>query len=130
MQYGMTVRHPWLTEGVVCDPRIIWKEWDYFGIEDSKMIGFWEKDVPVKADDESVKITVYKKNNKVLISLGNYSDETKKIRLKIDWKSLGLNPKKIKLSVPEIQDFQNKFNWTINDLIVVGPRKGLIMYLE
>ena len=50
MQYGMTVRHPWMTEGVVCDPRPVWKLWDEFGIADARMTGFWEPEVPVKAD--------------------------------------------------------------------------------
>ena len=39
MQYGMTVRHPWETEGVICDPRIVWKVWDDFGIADAAMLG-------------------------------------------------------------------------------------------
>ncbi|MEZ4968548.1 MAG: DUF6067 family protein [Flavobacteriaceae bacterium] len=43
MVYGMTVRYPWFTEGVSCDPRDLWKIWDDFGIAESKMIGYWEK---------------------------------------------------------------------------------------
>ena len=32
MQYGMTNRLPWYTEGVVGNPRHVWKLWDEFGI--------------------------------------------------------------------------------------------------
>ena len=30
MVFGMTLRLPWLTEGVVSDPRLVWKIWDEF----------------------------------------------------------------------------------------------------
>ena len=130
MQYGMTVRHPWLTEGVVCDPRIIWKEWDRFGIEKSEMIGFWEDDVPVRSDDDNVKVTVYKRKGKTLLSVGNYSDESRSFRLSVDWKKLGLNPHRTRLYVPEIPDFQKKREWSLDDVMTVEPRKGLLIYLE
>ncbi|MDE6264326.1 MAG: hypothetical protein K2M11_04190, partial [Paramuribaculum sp.] len=61
MQYGMTVRYPWFTEGVNCDPTQIWKVWDDFGIDNSTMYGFWEENVPVTASDSDVKVTVYRK---------------------------------------------------------------------
>lgn len=59
MQYGMTVRQPWVTEGVSCDPRFIWKLWDDFGIMDAQMVGFWEDNPPVTSSDNEVKVTTY-----------------------------------------------------------------------
>ena len=53
MQYGMTVRQPWMTEGVSCDPQYIWKLWDDFGIMDAQMVGFWEDNPPVTSSDPS-----------------------------------------------------------------------------
>jgi len=46
----MTVRHPWTTEGVTCDPRPVWEIWDKFGIENSTMKGYWEKDCPLSTN--------------------------------------------------------------------------------
>lgn len=130
MQYGMTVRHPWMTEGVVCDPRMIWKIWDEFGIADARMIGFWEKNVPVKASDDAVKVTVFqRKDGKVLLSLGNYSDETKKVKLNIDWKSLGIRKDRVRLETPMIPTVQDAKQWNLVDEIVVEPRKGWLIYL-
>lgn len=129
MQYGMTVRHPWMTEGVVCDPRVIWKVWDEFGIEEADMIGFWEEDVPVKTSDEAVKVTVYKKNGKILLSIGNYSDETKRVNLHIDWKKLGMEKDKTEMVIPEIPTFQEACQATLADSLVVAPRKGWLVYL-
>ena len=128
MQYGMTVRHPWFTEGVVCDPRVVWKVWDEFGIASAKMIGFWETDSPVRTSDSDVKVTAYKKSGKVLLSIGNYSDDTKKVRLSVDWRALGFKTAG-KTSIPYIKDFQEAQNVTLQDEITIEPRKGLLMYL-
>lgn len=130
MQYGMTVRLPWYTEGVLCDPRIVWKIWDSFDIANSTMIGFWEKDIPIKTNDSDVKVTIYKKKGKILISMGNYSNETKYVKLKINWKKLDLSPTQTKLLIPEIKEFQQAQIRTVNDIIIVEAKKGLLMYLE
>lgn len=129
MQYGMTVRYPWYTEGVNCDPRQVWKIWDSFGIAEATMLGFWEEHPAVSTSDEAVKVTVYRKPEKVLLSLGNYSDEVKTVKLNIDWKQIGLNPQKAKLTAPEIPDMQQAHEWNVDTPIVTAPRKGWIIYL-
>lgn len=130
MQYGMTVRHPWMTEGVVCDPRPVWKLWDEFGIADARMTGFWEPEVPVKADRDEVKVTVYQNADKVLLSLGNYSDDSQSVLLDIDWKKLGLSPKSVRIIAPAIPDFQPSCEWEADEQIRIDPRKGWLIYLE
>jgi hypothetical protein len=129
MLYGMTVRHPWLTEGVTCDPRPVWKIWDEFQIQNAKIIGFWEDSVPVTTSNSDVKTTVYKKEGKSLIAIGNFSDSPQTISLKIDFESLGLNPENTKLIAPEIQDFQPKKEWKTSDKITIEPRKGWLIYV-
>ena len=130
MQYGMTVRHPWFTEGVICDPRPVWEIWDKFGISEAQMIGFWEKDIPVKTTDESVKVTVYKKDGKLLLSIGNYTDTTRKIRLKFDKKRLENVDLTGKMIAPEISTFQESHVWNnIGEEITVEPRKGWLIYV-
>lgn len=130
MQYGMTVRHPWFTEGVICDPRVVWKVWDDFGIAEADMVGYWEKQVPVSTTDSKVKVTVYRKHGKVLLSVGNYSDEKKTVRLNINWDALGMKPENVRLSVPQIPDFQEQKDWNVTSDIEVEPRKGWLMYLQ
>lgn len=130
MQYGMSVRHPWLTEGVVCDPRFVWKEWDKFGIDRAKMIGFWETNHPVSTGDEAVKITVYQRGKKLLLSVGNYSDEVKRIRLNIHWEKLGLRPHKAQFTVPAIDTFQSALELAENEELSIEPRKGWLIYVD
>ncbi len=129
MQYGMTVRYPWFTEGVNCDPRAVWRIWDEFGIADADVLGFWENNPAVTTSDEAVKVTVYRKPDQALFSVGNYSDEVKTVRLNLDWEQLGLESGKVKLVAPEIPGFQSAGEWAVSDEISVRPRKGRLIYI-
>jgi hypothetical protein len=128
--YGMTVRYPWFTEGVNCDPRAIWKVWNSFGIAGSKMIGYWNTSCPVKTSNSNVLATVYKKHDKSLVSVASWDKGGTAVQLLIDWKSLGLDPAKAKLIAPEIPGFQpaKKFNST--DSIFVEPAKGWLLIIS
>lgn len=130
MQYGMTVRYPWFTEGVNCDPRPVWKVWDEFGIADATMLGFWEQEPAVTTSDEAVKVTAYRKQGRVLLSVGNYSDEVKTVSLKVDWEQLRLNPLQVRLIAPDIKDIQEANEWKVGDEIRIEPRKGWLIYIQ
>ncbi|OFY56706.1 MAG: hypothetical protein A2X22_02005 [Bacteroidetes bacterium GWF2_49_14] len=129
MLFGMTVRLPWSTEGVVLDPRPVWKIWDEFKIDESRMIGFWEEDCPVKTNQPDVKVTVYQKPGKSLIAIGNFSDSHQDIKLLIDWKALGFDPDKCRISAPEVENFQPAREFTRDEIIRVEPRKGWMVYI-
>jgi hypothetical protein len=130
MLFGMTTRLPWSSDKVKADPRPVWKIWDDFQIQDAEMIGFWEENQPVKTNNNNVKVTVYKKDGRSLLSIGNFSDEEQSVSLKIDFEVLGLNAKSIKLHAPEIKDFQLANEWNISDEITIEARKGFLIYLE
>lgn len=130
MIYGMTVRYPWYTEGVNCDPREIWKIWDDFDISHAKMIGYWDKKCPVKTTNPDVLATAYIHQGKVLISIASWASSTSGIKLSVDWKSLGMDPSKVIISAPVIPGFQIARQFGINDEITVEPKKGWLLYLQ
>ncbi|MBI5008943.1 MAG: hypothetical protein HZB98_04710, partial [Bacteroidia bacterium] len=130
MVYGMTVRHPWETEGVLCDPRPVWKIWDEFGIESAVMKGYWEKDCPVKTDRSDIKATIYQKDGKSLISVASWADGNVNVRLQFDWKSLGLDPAKAILHAPYVKDFQEERTFRPDESIPVEPKRGWLIYLQ
>ena len=130
MVYGMTVRHPWTTEGLKCDPRPVWKIWDEFGIESSTMKGYWEKDCPVTTAESGIHATVYQKADASLISVASWNDKPVKFLFRFDWKTLGIDPAKAVLVAPEIKDFQNYATFNPNDSIPIEPKKGWLMYLR
>lgn len=130
MLFGMTVRHPWLTEGVTCDPRPVWKVWDAFGIEKANMIGFWEEHPVVLTSNDHVKATTYVKDGKALIAIGNFSDKQQRCRLIIDWEKLGISMKDVTLKAPFVKDFQPSKQFQPTDEIIVEARQGWLIVAE
>lgn len=127
MLYGMTSRLGWSGKS---NPTHLWKAWDDFGIKGSQMIGYWVSDNPVKTDNPAVLATVYKQGKKVMISLASWAPGDTKVKLKIDWKSLDLDPKNIKISTPAIKDFQEAKVFNINDDISIAKNKGCLLIIQ
>jgi len=130
MVFGMTARLPWSTEGVTCNPTAIWEIWDEFEIEDARMKGFWDPDPLVETGQANIKATAYKHKDRVLISLGNFSDKTEEVTLHIDWEQVGFGPAHVQLTAPEIEHFQEALTLGLDRPIRVEPRKGWLLYLE
>lgn len=130
MQYGMTVRQPWVTEGVSCDPQFIWQLWDDFGIMEAQMAGFWQENPPVSSSDQEVKVTTYINKGKTLLSIGNYAGTKKQVKLTIDWKQLGLNPSSVRMLAPAIKDFQEAQEFTPDSPITVDSKRGWLIILS
>ena len=66
MIYGMTNRMPWSDNA---DPRPIWKAWDDFGMEGTRMIGYWSPSCPVRTGQANIPATVYAKKGAALVAV-------------------------------------------------------------
>ena len=122
MLFGMTGRSPRVDNGP------LWKLWDSFGMQNSEMIGYWVKDNPVKTGSEKTLATVYSHmGDKALISLATWENADAKVKLSIDWAKLGLDPSKVTLHAPAIENFQQEVTWKPGDEIVVPKGKGLLI---
>lgn len=127
MIYGMTNRMPWSDNA---DPRPIWKVWDDFGMQGTKMYGYWSPNVPVKTDNPIVLATVYKKNGAALVSIASWAETDTKIKLSVDWKSLGINPQNAKIIASEIRNFQPAKEFKLDEEIPVEKNKGWLLILK
>lgn len=127
MLYGMTNRLPWSDDA---DPRQLWKLWDDFGMKGSAMIGYWSENCPVKTDNEKVLATVYRKNGTALISIASWAPESTDVRLKIDWKALGIDPAKADITVPDIRNFQTGRKLKPDEAVRIEKNKGLIVIVK
>jgi len=127
MVYGMTNRMPWSDHA---DPRPIWKVWDDFGIKGSRMIGYWVGHNPIKTNNKDVLATAYVKDKKVMIAIASWAQDDTKFKLNIDWKALGIDPAKAKLTAPEITNFQPGNRFSLNDEIPVSKGKGWLLILK
>lgn len=127
MLYGMTGRNP----GYGVDNRPLWKFWDEFGMKGSEMIGYWVKDNPIKTGREKTLATIYRKTGtKTLVSLATWEDHDVDVTLQIDWAKLGLDPAKVSLHAPAIENFQPEKTWKPGDTVTVPKGKGWLIVIE
>jgi hypothetical protein len=134
MIYGMTNRMPW-TENA--DPRPIWKVWDEFGMQGTKMIGYWSPSCPVKTDNAAVLGTVYEKKGAadqkkgaVLVALASWAEQDTTVRLQIDWNALGIDPVQAVIEAPEVRDFQPARTFGVDEKIPVQKAKGWLLIIR
>ena len=126
MLYGMVPRLPWSG-----DPRHVWKVWDEFGIQESRMIGYWQQACPVKTDNEDIMATAYVRHGKaMLVSLASWAAERADCRLQIDWKAIGLDPRQAAINAPQIDGFQDAATFGPSDAIPVEAGRGWLLIVE
>ncbi|HET9065660.1 MAG TPA: glycoside hydrolase domain-containing protein [Gemmatimonadales bacterium] len=77
--YGMTAR----LYGDV-DPRPVWQMMDAFGIDQSRMMGYWLPTPPVTTGNDAVRATAYVRDNRILVAIGSWSDQDETIALRLD----------------------------------------------
>ena len=127
MLYGMASR---FLENHSGTPTALWKFWDEVGIQTSEMIGYWNKTCPVQTGRDDVLATVYKMNGKTLLSIASWAKDDASCQLKIDYKSLGLNPAKTTAFAPEILEFQNQQAFDLFKPFVVPQGRGWLILLS
>ena len=125
MLYGMTNRLGW--QG---DPRPIWKLWDAFGIQDARMIGYWDRACPVKTDRDDVLATVYAKQGTALVALASWAKEPVNATLDIDWAALGLDPKQAVIEAPSVEGLQESRMFSQSEPMPVEPGRGWLIVLK
>ncbi|HUT23404.1 MAG TPA: glycoside hydrolase domain-containing protein, partial [Sumerlaeia bacterium] len=137
MLYGMTTRLGWVggdTRNIWREwedyNRSVWKLWDHFGIEDARMVGYWDPACPVTTDAESVLATAYVKTGKTLIALASWAEAPRDVRLIIDWDALGLDPQRSVLSAPAVTGFQSPASFAPTDRIPVEPKRGRLFVVH
>lgn len=125
MTMGMTARLPWSG-----DPSPLWKVWDAFGIQRSRMLGWWSGASPVTTSDTAVKATTWVRPGRAMVSLGSWRDSDTSVRLRIDWKALGLDQARTRIRAPAIDRFQDAGRWAPGEAIRIPAKRGLILLLE
>ena len=125
LTFGMTGRLGWGGS-----PQAVWKLWDEFGVGGSEFIGWWDAASPVKAIAPECRATIWKKNGKTLIAVGNFGDKPLRTTLAIDFAALGLDPKKAHLYAPEMKGFQPELLFAPDAPVSISPKRGLAFILD
>jgi len=125
MIFGMTARLPWAG-----DPRPIWQFWDKTHIEDTRMIGYWDRECPIKSGNDSIKVTVYLRDSMAIVALASWASLDTTVSLEIDWETLGMNKENAVIEAPEINNFQNKMTFDHPEIPVEKGKGWLLMIYE
>jgi hypothetical protein len=123
----MTNRMPWSDNA---DPRPIWKAWDDFGMQDTKMIGYWSSHCPVSTSDSLILATVFRKKDAALVAIGSWASSDTTVRLTIDWAGLGLDSAHATIEAPEIKNFQPARHFAPGDALPVEKGKGWLLVIR
>lgn len=124
--FGATGRHSYIN----CSPVPVWKLWDAFGIEDARMIGWWDEDCAVETSDPEVKATAFVRKDGVLIAVGNFSGEEKCVTLTIDWKRLGLKPENVNARIPAVENFQEEATYDLTSPLTIPAKQGKMIWIK
>ncbi len=123
------------------------------------MVGWWVDANPVKTGTKDVLATVFVRSpegvaggretgdpyglgpdprgsrpnangSSALIALASWAEGPVDVRLAVDWKKLGLDPKRAVLSAPAIDKFQEAAEFKPGDPIRVEPGQGRLLILR
>jgi len=108
----------------------MWKLWDEFGISDSKMVGYWEKNPIVTLDQKNVFATTYVRDGKTLISIGSWINEPVKVKMNVDWNRIGLKSSEVKIIAPEIQGYQKERSFKADDSFPIEAKGDLLLIIS
>ena len=123
MLYGMTARK----YGDV-DPRPVWGMMAEFGIAESRMLGYWLENAPVRTDHPRVLATTYARSDAVLIALASWSATDEVVELSVDIEALGLGPD-IRAWTPAVEGLQAKAEVDLS-AVRVPAGQGLFVVVE
>jgi len=126
MLYGMSNRLPYGGG----DPRPLWKLWDSFRIQEARLFGYWHPACPVATSQANILASAYVRTGQSLIALASWAPEPAAVTLSLDWKALGLDPKRTALRAPPIEHFQTGAVFAADAPIQVQPGKGWLLVAE
>ena len=127
MIYGMTNRMPW-SDGA--DPRPLWQLWNAFGIQGSKMLGYWSPNCPVSTSDPAVLATVYTKGSSALVSVASWAAGDVDVKLRINWQQLGLDPAKVRIRMPAVKNLQEAAEVDPDATVHIPKGKGALLIIR
>lgn len=124
--------HYMLYAGAPCTEGVYIREfYNQWHIQDSSMKGWWDKECPVRTDNDDILATAYIiPGQKTLICVASWLDSTQGISLDVDYTSLGLDPDNVKYVVPNITCLQNPTQLSTLNNIRIDGRRGIVISVE
>ena len=139
------------------NPSPMWRAWDALRINQTDMVGFWEPRPPVtllteadaggpgranrtskrarrRLSDESFLVTSFvAPGMRTIVALAHWDQRVplRPVWLQPKWAKLQLDPKRVRrVRAPDIEGFQTRGEWRLDEPIAVPPARGLLLVLE
>jgi hypothetical protein len=124
MVYGITNRAGYTRVG----PSEIWKFWDEYGFQSMDMIGYWDDNNPITCSNPSVKATVFKGKDVMVVAVASWSDKDEEVTLAFNSAKAGFDLDSGDVFIPGIVNFQEKQNTvSLNNMVIPGGKGYLIV---
>lgn len=106
----------------------VWKLADEFHLAKAEMVGWWDEHCPVTCDNPDIRATLWRlKDGGALVAVANFSRNPAKGALKLDFAALGLDPRKVRVTLPEIAGIQKPGAFSLSDELDLGPDGGCLL---
>lgn len=125
MVYGMTNR---VYYGI--SPVHIWNFMDEYDLGNAHMMGYWDKDNPVRTNNDNILATTFLNPEFVVISLGNFSQEDQVCYLEINWDDLQMDRENVRMYTPYIEQFQEEMEFGPGTRIAVKGGEGCLLVIQ
>lgn len=125
MVYGITTRAGWTPN----PPKNLWKFFDDYHFSERDLMGYWEKDCPVKSSDPNTKASLYKGTDDLIIAVANWSDKDVVTNLTLDHSVLK-TPGEYTLMTPDIDGFQQNIVLNSIEELTIPAKKGFLIVVK
>lgn len=126
MIYGSSSRAP----SSNINPDNVWATWNSFGIQDAKMIGYWDSTHVVTTNNANVLATAYQKTGKTLIAVASWNSVAANVTLNVNLTKLDLSATGLKVTIPTITGYQTARTFALSNALSVNPQSGYLILLE
>lgn len=112
------------------DPRPVWAMMTDFGIEDSRMLGYWLDPPPVTVDNPLVRATAYvRPDGAALVVLASWAAVDQTVRLSFDTR-VASDPGRLDLRAPAVEGLQPEARYGLGEAVRIPANQGLFLLLE
>ncbi len=122
--FGETARYGWGAEPEAIPE--LWKLYDKLDVPDAAFYGWWDVACPVKTNQSGVLASCWVCQDKALVALASWAEETVKVKLDLS----GLPFRVKKMETPPLSGQQKQATYKLADTLRVRPASGILLVVE
>lgn len=112
------------------NPDNVWSVWNSFGIQDAKMIGYWDTTQVVTTSNKNILATTYQKKGSSMIAVASWDPANTSVTLNVNLTKLDLSPDGLKVTIPTIANYQTSRTYSLGSTLPINAKSGYLILLE